>query len=144
MSQSIACCFRHKFCSINIMKTILNCMGRLWVVPHSSHTNSSYSLFDILMFWVLLAVPSSNSEDVTNTEHNFEYSIIQLSSAMAQKRTRFDPRPVRVNYMVARVALGQSFLRLRKFSPPVSIIPSILHTHISRHHKNVAVVNVVK
>lgn len=41
----------------------------------------------------------------------------------------FNPRQVRVGFMVDRVALGQDFLRVLRVCP-VSIIPSMLNIHV--------------
>jgi hypothetical protein len=43
---------------------------------------------------------------------------------------RFNPRVVYVGFMVYQVTMGQSLLQVLPFSP-VSIIPPMLHTHIS-------------
>jgi hypothetical protein len=42
----------------------------------------------------------------------------------------FDTRPFDVEFVVDKVALYEDFVRLRRFSP-ISIIPLMLHTHIS-------------
>jgi len=45
-------------------------------------------------------------------------------------RHRFDPGPVRVGFIVCKVAQGQSFLLVIRLSA-VSTIPPVLHTHSS-------------
>jgi hypothetical protein len=58
----------------------------------------------------------------------FGWSVAGLS----QRRTRFGPRSVCVTFVVDRVALGQVFIPVLRFSP-VSIIPSMLHTQLHLH-----------
>jgi branched-subunit amino acid transport protein len=45
------------------------------------------------------------------------------------QRTGFDPRPVHVRFVVDKVALGQTFLRVLRFIH-VSIIPQLLQTNL--------------
>jgi hypothetical protein len=42
----------------------------------------------------------------------------------------FDPMPVAVKYVVNKVALGQVFIQVLRFTA-VNIIPQMLHTHLS-------------
>ena len=50
----------------------------------------------------------------------------RLVADPSPRRPGFDPRSVRVGFVVDRVALGPVFLRVRRFDP-VSIIPPTLH-----------------
>jgi len=52
-----------------------------------------------------------------------------LVANLSRQRRGFDARPVRVGFVVDRVAVGQFSLGLLQFSP-VSIIPPMLHTHM--------------
>jgi hypothetical protein len=47
---------------------------------------------------------------------------------LSKERHVFDPRLVPVGFVVAEVTLGQVSLQVLLFSP-VSIFPSMLHTH---------------
>jgi len=57
----------------------------------------------------------------------------RLIASLSPQVPEFDPRPVRVTFMVGRGALGQVFLRLIRFFP-VSVIPPVHHTHIFHHY----------
>jgi hypothetical protein len=54
----------------------------------------------------------------------------ELVAGLPPRRPGFASGSVHVRFMVDKVALGQVFLRVLRFSP-VSIIPPGLHTHIS-------------
>jgi hypothetical protein len=54
----------------------------------------------------------------------------RLVAGLSPRRAEFAPGSIHVGFVVDRVALGQDFLRVLRFSP-VSIIPSGLHTHMS-------------
>ena len=53
-------------------------------------------------------------------------------AVLPPRRPGFDPSPVRVRFVVGKEALGQVFIQVLRFSP-VSIIPSMLHTHLRLH-----------
>ena len=61
-----------------------------------------------------------------------------LATAEVPRRARFDPRSVRVRFVVSKVALGQVFLRVLSFSL-VSVIPPLLQTHL---HRNTVAISV--
>jgi len=52
-----------------------------------------------------------------------------LITGLIHKKPRFNVRPVHMRFLVGRVALGQVFVEVFWFSL-VSIIPSMLHTHV--------------
>jgi hypothetical protein len=56
----------------------------------------------------------------------------QLIASLSPQVPGFDPRLVRLRFMVGLVTLGQVILRLLRFFP-VSVIPHIIHTHIHLH-----------
>ena len=56
----------------------------------------------------------------------------QLVAGLWLRRTVLDPRPVHERSVVDKVAVGQVYLRVLRFSP-VSIIPPMLHTHLHLH-----------
>jgi hypothetical protein len=49
-----------------------------------------------------------------------------LAAGLPPQRPGFDPRSVHVGFVVDKVALGQGFLRVLRFSP-VNFIPPVLH-----------------
>ena len=53
----------------------------------------------------------------------------QLLAGHSPHRNAFEPRPVRLGFVVDKVPLGQVLLRVLLFSP-VSIVPPMLHTNI--------------
>jgi len=57
-----------------------------------------------------------------------------VSHRLSSWRPGFDPGPVRVRFMIYKVALGQVFLRVLRFSPV--IIPPVFRTH----HLNVILI----
>ena len=63
-----------------------------------------------------------------------------LGLAMVQvpRRARFDPRPVRVRFVVKKVSLGQVLLRVLSFSP-AGVVTPLLHSHL---HCNTVVISV--
>jgi hypothetical protein len=50
----------------------------------------------------------------------------QLVASLSPQRPGFYPGSVRVGFVVEKVALGQDFLRVLRFSP-VNFIPLVLH-----------------
>jgi len=50
-------------------------------------------------------------------------------AGLSRLRFGFDPRSVHVRFVVDKVALGQVFLRVLRYSP-VSIILPIFHIHL--------------
>jgi hypothetical protein len=56
-----------------------------------------------------------------------------LVAGLSPRRRGFLPGPVHVGFVVDKVALGHFFIRFLRFSP-VSIIPPLLHTHLSPPH----------
>jgi hypothetical protein len=52
-----------------------------------------------------------------------------LVANLLKRNPQLNPRSFHVRFVVDRVAMGQDFLRLLRF-PPVSIIPSMIHTHL--------------
>jgi hypothetical protein len=50
----------------------------------------------------------------------------RLVTGLSPRRPGFDPGSVHVGFVVDKVALGQAFLRVLRFSP-VSLIPPVLH-----------------
>jgi hypothetical protein len=62
----------------------------------------------------------------------------------SHRRAGFDARPVNVEFVAGKVALGQVFLRVLQLSPPVSIIPALLHNNILpiNHRQNAVLTNV--
>jgi hypothetical protein len=52
-----------------------------------------------------------------------------LVAWLSPRRPGLNPRPVRVGFVVGKVALGQAFLRVLWFSS-VSTIPPVLHIHL--------------
>lgn len=54
----------------------------------------------------------------------------RLVASFSHPRAGFNPTPVRVGFMVSKVALGRVFLLLVRFSA-VSFTPAVLHTHSS-------------
>jgi hypothetical protein len=50
----------------------------------------------------------------------------RLAAGLPSRKSGFDSGPVRVGFVVDKVALGQFFLRVLQFSP-VSFIPPVLH-----------------
>ena len=52
-----------------------------------------------------------------------------IISGLINQKPMFNVRLVHVGFLVGRVALGQVFVKVFWFSP-VSIIPSMLHTHV--------------
>jgi hypothetical protein len=57
-----------------------------------------------------------------------------LIAGLSPRRSEFAPGSNHVGFVGNKVALGQVFLRVLLFSP-VSIIPPLLHTHLSAPHK---------
>jgi hypothetical protein len=55
-------------------------------------------------------------------------------TCLSPRRPRFDPRSVHVGFMVDKVALGQVFLRVFRFSR-VNFIPPVLHYKEKRKKK---------
>jgi len=53
---------------------------------------------------------------------------MRLVAGFSRRRPGFDLGPVHVRFVVAKLALGQGFLRVLRCYP-VSIIPPILRTH---------------
>jgi hypothetical protein len=53
--------------------------------------------------------------------------VARLNEALRPRRPGFNPRSVRVRFVVDEVALGQVFFLVLRFSP-VSIIPPVLHS----------------
>ena len=49
-----------------------------------------------------------------------------VAAGLSQRRSGFDPGSVHVGFVVDKVALGQVFLRVLRFSP-VNFIPPMLH-----------------
>jgi hypothetical protein len=62
----------------------------------------------------------------------FQGHFLGLAMAQVPWRARFDPRSVRVRFVVDKLALGQAFVRVFRVSS-VSIIPPLLHTHLNLH-----------
>lgn len=56
---------------------------------------------------------------------------MHLVAGLSPQRPRFDPRLVRVRLVLDEVALGQVPFPVLQF--PLSIIPSVLHTHLHQH-----------
>ena len=54
----------------------------------------------------------------------------RILAGLSPPRPKFDMRQVLVGFVGDKVALGQGFLRVLRFSP-ISIIPTMLHTHPS-------------
>jgi hypothetical protein len=50
----------------------------------------------------------------------------RLAAGLPPRRSMFDPGSVRVGFVVDKVALGQVFPRVLRFSP-VNFIPPVLH-----------------
>jgi hypothetical protein len=50
----------------------------------------------------------------------------RLAASLSPRRPGFDPGSVHVGFVVNKVALGQVFVRVLRFSP-VSFIPPVLH-----------------
>jgi hypothetical protein len=61
----------------------------------------------------------------------------------SRRRTGFDARQVNVGFVVGKAALGQVFLRVLPFSPPVGIIPPLLRNNIlpTNHPQNAVLAN---
>ena len=53
-------------------------------------------------------------------------------ASLAPPRTGFETRSAHVRFVLDKVALGQVFLPVLRFTP-VSIIPSLLHSHLHLH-----------
>jgi len=53
-------------------------------------------------------------------------------AGLPPQRPEFDPRSVRVRFVVDKMALVQAFIRVFR-SSPVSIIPPLLHFHLNLH-----------
>jgi hypothetical protein len=58
----------------------------------------------------------------------------RLSAGLSPWRPGFAPESVHLGFVVDKVELAQVFLRVLRFSP-VSIIPPLLHTHLSPPHE---------
>jgi hypothetical protein len=58
----------------------------------------------------------------------------RLQRGLSPRRIGIDPRPVRVENLVDKLALGQVSLGVLLFSP-VSIIPLLLHTHSFTYYR---------
>ena len=58
-----------------------------------------------------------------------------LVAGLSPRRPWFDPGSVHVEFMVDKVALGQVFLRVLRFSP-ISVIPPVLHYTEKRKKNN--------
>jgi hypothetical protein len=56
------------------------------------------------------------------------YHLRHLAAGFSQRRPSFATRVAHLGFVVDKVALGQVFLRVLRFSP-VSIIPPLLHIH---------------
>jgi hypothetical protein len=56
------------------------------------------------------------------------YEFLTVSPSVSPQRPGFDSRPIRVRFVIDKVALEQVFLRILPFLP-VSIISLILHIH---------------
>jgi len=54
---------------------------------------------------------------------------------LSHRRTGFVARQVNVGFVVGKVTLGQLFLRVPPFSPPVGIIPASPHNNILPIHQ---------
>jgi hypothetical protein len=52
----------------------------------------------------------------------------RIVTTLSLRRSRFNPGPVHVRFVVDELALGQVLLPVLRF--PVSIIPPVLHTHL--------------
>jgi hypothetical protein len=57
-----------------------------------------------------------------------------LVTGLSLQRAGFLPKSIHVGFVVDKVALGQVFLRVLRFSP-VIIIPPLLHIHLSPPHE---------
>ena len=57
----------------------------------------------------------------------------QLLADVSLRRPGFDPRPVHVNFVMGKVALGQVFVIVVLRFPPVSVIPPVSRTHRHVH-----------
>jgi hypothetical protein len=60
---------------------------------------------------------------------------LEVSKSISNRRNGYDFRSVNVGLVVGKLALGQVLLRVLPFSPPVGIIPALLHNNVlSNHH----------
>jgi hypothetical protein len=69
-----------------------------------------------------------------------------LEAGISSGRPGFNPRPLHVEFVVDKVALGPDFLRVFRFSPASRILP-VLGTHSFSDYRRyiiVAIENVVK
>jgi hypothetical protein len=57
-----------------------------------------------------------------------------LVTGLSPRRPGFAPRSIHVGFVVDKVALGQVFLRVLRFSP-ANIIPPLPHIHLSPPHE---------
>jgi hypothetical protein len=58
----------------------------------------------------------------------------RLVAGLSPRRPGFAPGSIHVGFVVDKVALGQVFLRILRFSPS-NIIPPLLHIHLSPPHE---------
>jgi hypothetical protein len=71
-------------------------------------------------------------------KHDEEHQALQwlklLVGGLSPRRTGFAPGSIHVGFVVDKVALGQVFLPVLRFSP-ANIIPPLLHIHLSPPHE---------
>jgi hypothetical protein len=83
-------------------------------------------------------IKNTNMTDGLNLK--LVFYLLERGRAMAQavsrwpQRPEFVPESIHVGFVVDKVALGQVFLRVLRFSP-VTIIPPLLHIHLSPPHE---------
>lgn len=118
---------------VTLLVLLLNRYGQHFQRSVSSHLQHINRAIGNISF----STPSNRVLKVTGTQ--LFTTLLQLRRAMVQecvvgistKKPQLHLRPVHVGFVVHNVTLGQvSPSRLLPFSP-VSIIPPILHTHIS-------------
>lgn len=100
----------------------------------TTHIISLYtSNCNSLVLWPTQIVSTARYELCLEMDFSWiHFFRLWLLAGLSTRRSRFDPRWVRVRPLVDTVALVQNFLRLLRFCP-VSVIPSMLNIHIHVH-----------
>jgi hypothetical protein len=62
-------------------------------------------------------------------------------AGLSPQRMEFNPKPVYVEFVVDKMAVGQVFLQIFGFSP-VSTIPPNFRAHLFSHHQNCVALSV--
>jgi hypothetical protein len=109
--------------------TTVHCVS-LFISSEAVIITSSHFTYQKLGVWCDVG---QRLEALTGVEELGSATAWAVSGQTLTTKARFNPRPVRAECVVGRVAPGEVFLPALQFYP-VSIIPTLLHTHSSIYH----------